>query len=295
MEIERLRQFQIPGLVVFESGEGGLPRARIETKQSRGEVYLQGAQVTAFQTLGDPPLLYLSQASQFAPGIAFRGGVPICYPWFGPRAGNVAHGFARITEWEVVEVAALPGGGASLRFRLPKTGPAAEFPDLAAEYTVTMTDKLALQLIVTNESADREREFEACLHTYLAVADVTQIAIHGLEDTLFLDKMQNPPPEQRAPGPIRIRSQTDRTYLDTASTVVVHDPVLRREIRVEKSGSMSTVVWNPWTTQVLSDLGPAEYKGMVCVESGNVDRNRVTLWPGKRSELKVVLSSTTYR
>ena len=110
MAIERLRQFEIPGVVMFEPGGGGLPRARVATPRSRGEVYLHGAQVTGFEKQGERPLLFLSKASQFAPGKAVRGGVPICFPWFGPRKGDVAHGFARVTEWEVVDVATPPDG-----------------------------------------------------------------------------------------------------------------------------------------------------------------------------------------
>lgn len=294
MAIERLRQFEIPGVVMFEPGGGGLPRARVATPRSRGEVYLHGAQVTGFEKQGERPLLFLSKASQFAPGKAVRGGVPICFPWFGPRKGDVAHGFARVTEWEVVDVATPPDGEVRLRFRLPKTAAVAGWPCFAAEFAVTMTEELAMQLSVTNESADEELEFEACLHTYLAVGDVTQVTIHGLENAPYLDKLQNPPPQRRETGPVRITAQTDRTYLDTTSTVVIRDPVFGRDIRIEKSGSESTVVWNPWTTQVLNDLGPGEYRGFVCVESGNVDRNRLRLWPGQTAELKVRLITGPY-
>src|SRR5690242_19293909 len=102
----------IPGLVELDSGQGGFTKARITTKWGTAEIYLHGAQVTGFEKKGQPPLLFLSSHSRFEKGKAIRRGVPICFPWFGPKAGGPAHGFARITEWELVETKALGGGGA---------------------------------------------------------------------------------------------------------------------------------------------------------------------------------------
>jgi D-hexose-6-phosphate mutarotase len=92
---------------------------------------------------------------------------------------------------------------------------------------------------------------------------------------------------------LRIAKETNRVYPDNTATVEIHDESLKRIIRVEKFNSQSTVVWNPWTTQKLpDDFDPAEHKNMVCVESGNVKQNKISLAPGKTSALKVVLSST---
>ena len=115
--------FGIPGRVMFDSGTGALTRARLTTPWSTAEVYLHGAQVTGFQKVGEPPLLFLSRQSRFEPGKAIRGGVPICFPWFGPRPGGPAHGFARITEWDLAESKAVAGGGVGLRLRLPPAAP----------------------------------------------------------------------------------------------------------------------------------------------------------------------------
>ncbi|HEU5397334.1 MAG TPA: D-hexose-6-phosphate mutarotase, partial [Verrucomicrobiae bacterium] len=70
------------------------------------------------------------------------------------------------------------------------------------------------------------------------------------------------------------------------------DDELNRIIRVEKLGSRSTVVWNPWTTQKLpGDFDPAEHRNMVCVESGNVKQNKIALPGGETASLKATLSS----
>jgi len=147
---------------------------------------------------------------------------------------------------------------------------------------------------VTNESADKAVEFENCLHTYFRVGSIGAVSIAGLQNLPFDDfaagaggarKLENDPV-------LRITRETNRVYPDTPGTVEIRDESLNRTIRVEKFNSRSTVVWNPWTTQKLpDDFDPAEYKTMVCVESGNVKRNKISLAPGKTTSLKVVLSS----
>jgi D-hexose-6-phosphate mutarotase len=284
------KQLEIPGVITFERGGGGLPRIKVETAASRAEIYLHGAQVTGFQKNVESPLLFLSRLSQFAADKPIRGGVPICMPWFGPRAGDVMHGFARITEWEVIETAASPKGGATVRLRLPDTPAKAAWPAFSAEYFVTVTDRLGMELVVANRS-DRPFEFENCLHSYFAVGDIRDVSLTGLKSAHYLDKTENGARKLESAGAIRITSETNRVYLDTAHTVEIHDAKFRRKIRVEKSGSASTVVWNPWTTQRMADFGEEEYQQMVCVESGNVGQSQVTLAPGKTARLKVVLSS----
>lgn len=289
--IQQLRQFEIPGLVTFETGRGDLLKTKIATRWSNAEIYLHGAQVTSFQKHGEPPLLFLSRTSRFAADKPIRGGVPICFPWFGPRDGDVAHGFARLMDWDLVEAVANREAGATLRFRLPETAMRDAWRPLHAQLMVRVTDTLAIELLVTNTTQDLTLEFETCLHTYFAVGDAREISITGLGSTEYLDKTNHDAAQTESSEPIRIHAQTDRTYLDTTSAVEVHDPVWRRTILVDKIGSASTVIWNPWTTQLLPDLSPEEYRQMICVESGNVQRNRLTLPPGNSSKLQVVLSS----
>ena len=289
--LENLARFEIPSVVSFTTGEGGMPKMIVTARQSRAEVYLHGAHVTAFQKNSEPPLLFLSQASRFTPGKAIRGGIPICFPWFGPRSGDVAHGFARITSWEVAGTQIVPEGGATVRFRLPTSAVSSHWPRFVAELTVTVSDTLTLELEVTNQTADRVLQFENCLHTYFTVSDVRKISIHGLHSARYVDKLDTDALRVDNADALHITAQTDRTYIDTLSQVEIRDPILGRTIRVTKTGSASTVVWNPWTTQPLPDIAPDEYTRMVCVESGNVERNGIRLPPGHTSTLKVVLSS----
>ena len=287
----RLRKFEIPGRVTFAHGNGGLPKINITTGRSTAEIYLRGAHITGFQKNGEPPLLFMSRLSQFAAGKPIRGGVPVCFPWFGQREGDVIHGFARITEWDLIETAATPDGGVTVRFRLPSTAANAAWPAYRAEFVVAVTDRLAMELIATNESADRNFDFENCLHTYFAVGDIAQVSITGLKGAPFLDKTDGGARKVEHDDALRNTAETNRVYPDTPGTVEIRDAEFRRTIRVDKSGSAATVVWNPWTTQLMPDFDPVEHRQMVCVESGNVGQNKLSLAPGKTAGLKVVLSS----
>ncbi len=291
---ERLKRFEIPGRVTVLEGNGELPKVEVITDWSTAEVYLLGATVTDFQKKGEPPLLFTSQCSRFAAGQPIRGGIPIIFPWFGSSAPGPAHGFARTAEWELHEATTLPDGGVSLRFGLPGTVESTMWTPVAANYVLTVTDRLTIELIVTNRSAEQDLNFETCLHSYFAVGDVSAASITGLKGTSYLDKVDNFAQKPETADAIKISSEVDRIYCDTTGPVEIVDPKLGRRILVEKSGSASTVVWNPWVakSQQMADFGNDEYKQMVCVESGNVAKNRVTLAPSKSSVLKVILSSS---
>ena len=290
----RTGKFEIPGRVTFARGSGGLPKINITTGQSTAEIYLHGAHVTGFQKNGEPPLLFMSRLSRFAAGKAIRGGVPICLPWFGPREGGPAHGFVRIRSWELVETSAGQDGTVTVRQRLPKDAARPEWSALHTEFVVTISDRLTMELMTTNESADQRLEIENCLHTYFAVSDINQVSIAGLEGAPFDDFAAGAGGTRRVEdgSVLRITQETNRVYPNAAGTVEIHDENLARIIRVEKFNSQSTVIWNPWTTQKLpDDFDPAEHRQMVCVESGNVKQNKISLPPGKSAGLKVVLNS----
>ena len=151
-----------------------------------------------------------------------------------------------------------------------------------------------MELVATNDSCDGTLEIENCLHTYFHVGDIGAVSLAGLQGAVFLDNAAGGNGERKIQNEaaLRIARETNRIYLDAAGTVEIHDEQLKRIIRVEKFNSRSTVVWNPWTTQKLpDDFDPAEHAQMVCVESGNVKQNKISLAPGKSSALKVVISS----
>lgn len=291
---EPLKRHEIPGRVRLVRGYGGLLKIDVESVGGSAEVFLHGAHVTRFQKHGEPPLLFLSQASQFAAGKPIRGGVPIVYPWFGPRDGSAMHGFARVTVWDWIGSSAAPDGSVTLRFRLPESvAVSANAGHAEVRFIVTVSERLTMELQVSNPSTAEPFAFENCLHTYFTVGGIEGVSVTGLEGATFLDKMDQFARKTQSGEPIRISSETDRVYLHTTSAVDIHDALLHRTIRVEKSGSASTVLWNPWVAKAkaMPDFGDEEFRGMICVESGNVAENRLTLAPGATAGLKVTLSS----
>jgi D-hexose-6-phosphate mutarotase len=287
------KALEIPGRVLFSEGNGELARLQITTAWSNAEVYLHGAQITHFEKQKEPPVLFMSQLSRFDEGSPIRGGIPIIFPWFGAREGQAAHGFARTQTWDLREVAQLPAGGVSLRLSLPDSPSAALFPKFSADYSITIADTLTAELTVANLSEHQDFTFENCLHSYFAIGAIGAISVTGLKGADYLDKTQNFARKTERAGHIKITRETDRLYLDTNGPVEIHDSNLRRRIRIEKSGSLSTVLWNPWVDKAeqMPDFGGDEYQKMICVESGNVAENRLTLPAGKSAALRVQISA----
>jgi D-hexose-6-phosphate mutarotase len=238
--------------------------------------------------------LWLSRESKFETGKAIRGGIPVILPWFGPRENAPAHGFARVKEWELVEISTA-NGGISVHMRLAHCAEMESFGAFTADHVVTVGDALELELTVANPSTDRELAIEDCLHTYFAIGDISEVAVAGLKGAKYLDKVGGSVEKTETNDVITFNSEVDRVYMDTTSPVEILDRKLRRKIRVEKEGSSATVVWNPWIAKAkaMPDFGDEEYHEMVCVESGNVGKNHLTLAPGKSSTMRVKLSTNS--
>lgn len=280
----------------LEKGPGGLDRLLLRAAEGEAHVFLQGCHVSHFQPKGDKPVLWMSAESRFETGKPIRGGVPVCFPWFGPKAGSPEaplHGFARILTWAVSAVTREPDGSLRAVLQLSaETAARGGFPhELALSLSVSVGRTLQMALSVRNvngapatveEALHSHATVEEALHSYFAVSDVRQLRIHGLEGVGYVDKTAAMARKPGEAGPITIASETDRVYLGTAGTVTIEDPGWRRRIVVSKSGSATTVVWNPWIAKakVIPDFGDDEWTGMVCVETANAGLDAVTLAPG---------------
>lgn len=278
--------------VTFLTGRGGLPKIKITTALSTAEIYLHGAHVTHFQKHGEPALLFLSDQGRFEPDVPIRGGIPIIFPWFGKPAERPGqHGFVRNRSWTLNEITTTDTRIITARLRFP---PCPELGDdeIAVEYSVAVSDTLSAELVVTNNSA-RAFGFENCLHTYFNIGDIHGLEVVGLQGVDYLDSLDGSQLKTEKAAAICFAGEVDRTYINTSHRVEIHDAEWQRVIRVEKSGSASTVVWNPWIAKAkgMPDFGNEEYQRMVCVESGNVAENQITLAPGATAALKVKLSS----
>jgi len=284
---------EISGRVVIRPGSGGLPKIVVTTKSSTAEIYLHGAQVTHFQKIGEPPLLFLSGKSQFTPGKAIRGGIPICFPWFGSRANDVAHGFARITDWGLTEARVLSDSAVQVCSCLPETAARTDWPQFKAELTVTVSETLALEFSIQNTDATRDFVFENLFHAYFSIGDISSVSVAGLQKTAFLDQLENFARKIQPAAPLVFKSEVDSIFPDSPSQLEIDDALLRRKIRIKTTGARSTVVWNPWIekSKRLNDLDEGSFRKFVCVESGNVAEDKITLKPGATSILKAEWSS----
>jgi len=270
----------------IEKGKNGLDVIRISTDAAEAEIYLNGAHVTQWQPRDAKPILWMSESSLFQAGKAIRGGVPLIFPWFGARAGHPqspAHGFARTLPWEVVKLSKTDNHQAQVVLALKSSAQTRSIwpQDFALKYTVTVGTQLTLELEVTNTGGEAFT-FEEAMHTYLAVGDARQVSVHGLEDTIFIDKVQQMARRVQTDEPVTITGETDRVYLNTRAACVLKDPVWARTLIVEKSHSDATVIWNPWIAKAkaMSDFGDDEWPHMICIETCNVADHQVTLPPG---------------
>ena len=281
----------------LEKGPGGLDRLDLHAAEGEALVYLQGAHVAHFQPKDGRPVLWMSAASRFEAGKALRGGVPICFPWFGPKAGSPEaplHGYARILPWTVESVTRETGGG--LRAVLELTAEATArggFPrELRLSLAVTVSRSLRMELTVRN-SGSAAATFEEALHSYVAVSDVRQVRVHGLEGVGYVDKTAGMARKAGESEPIAIEAETDRVYTGATGTVTVEDPGWGRRIVVGKRGSATTVVWNPWVAKAkaMPDFGDDEWTGMVCVETANALDDAIHLAPGASHVMAATLEA----
>jgi glucose-6-phosphate 1-epimerase len=296
MSLAELNQrFAIGNHVQFKEIADGMIVAEIANHHALANIVLQGAHVATFQPRGEEPVIWLSPDAKFAPGKSIRGGVPVCWPWFGAHKTDSklpGHGYARTVPWEMLETKAFPDGSTFLRFGLIENDTTrAQWPHAAAlQLEVTVGKTLRMELITTN-TGKAAFEIGEALHTYFQISDVAKVTIRGLENCEYLDKVQDFARFTQKDG-IVIDSEVDRVYTHTATDCVIEDKGLKRSIRIAKQGSMSTVVWNPWIEKAekMGDLGEDGYRSMVCVESGNAMKDEVTLAPGETHKLVAAYS-----
>ncbi len=288
------RHLELPNVATFSDTAGGLVRLKVATPLATAEVYLHGGHITKFQPAGGPPVLFLSKKSLFNSAKAIRGGVPVIFPWFGGKAGQPelpAHGFSRTMEWDVESLALTPSGEVALVLRITSTDATrALWPhDFILRHCITIGSSLEMILEAENTSP-APFTYEDALHTYFTVADVLEVSVGGLPSVDYIDKVDGGKRKQQGTEPIRIEGETDRLYLNTTSTCTVDDPSLGRRIVVEKSGSHSTVVWNPWAGKGMSltDLGE-EWPRMICIETVNAAENAITLAAGARHATRALV------
>ncbi|MBI3222926.1 MAG: D-hexose-6-phosphate mutarotase [Nitrosomonadales bacterium] len=287
-------QFGIKGHLSFREDGSGLIVAEIDNAQASASLCLQGAHLMTWQPRSQKvPVVWLSRDAKLAPGKSIRGGAPVCWPWFGAHASEASfpgHGFARTVPWRVIESGTDPDGATRLTLRLVESEKTrAQWPhDCNLDLTVIVGETLRMEMTTENTGAADFVIGEA-LHTYFQVGDIGAVRVSGLQDCDYWDKVGGSTLRKQS-GAISFSAETDRVYINTAATCVIEDDRLRRRIHVAKSGSLSTVVWTPWTDKAnkMGDMGqPDGWREMVCVESVNAIDNVVKVLPGSRHTLIV--------
>jgi glucose-6-phosphate 1-epimerase len=269
-------------------GPGGLHFIVLDTPRCRARLTSHGAHLCEWTPAGQPSaVLFLSPRAVFARDKAIRGGVPVCFPWFGAHPTDPhkpQHGFARTHAWDVESTGQDAQGDTRVVFRLVSSPDTRALwdADFVAQLTVVLGATLELTFEVEN-TAEEPFVYEAALHAYLAIGDIAKVSVHGLENTRFLDKTDGQREKRSGDAPLTFDGEVDRTFLDTTAACTVHDPVLERQIHIDKINSGATVVWNPGLAkgQAMADLGDA-WRRFVCVETANCGPLAVHLSPGTR-------------
>lgn len=289
-------RFGLPTLK-FVAGPGGLNFAQIDNPLGVATLCLQGAHITTFRPKDQAePVIWLSNQAKFAVGKSIRGGVPVCWPWFGPHAtesGFPAHGFARTVMWAVTGTAALASGETEIHLTLMETEQTqAQWPHPSrVELKAVVGKSLKIDLTTTNMGGDDILLGEA-LHTYFRIGDIARVAITGLDGCVYVDKVDGGQRKTQA-GAITCSGEVDRVYLHTTAPCVIEDADLQRRIVIDKAGSRSTVVWTPWAEKAerMGDFGPDGWRAMVCVESANALDDVVVVPAGQSHVLSVTYSA----
>jgi D-hexose-6-phosphate mutarotase len=284
--------------VEMEAAEdGGLISAEITNPHATASICLQGGQVLSWQPVNSDgtnqqAVIWMSPDAQFASGKSIRGGIPVCWPWFGAHSSDSvfpAHGFARTQPWQVKSTRSLDDGSTEISLTLPiTTAMQAMWPHQAQlDMLVNVGETLKIALITRN-MGDADFTITEALHTYFAVSSIAQIEVNGLHGAHFHDKAAGWT-EGDQTGVISFGQEVDRVYVNTPARCTIVDTGFKRNIHISKLGSQSTVVWNPWAARAaqMGDLGTSGWKRFVCVESANALSNAVTVAAGKAHTLAV--------
>lgn len=242
-----------------------LPVVVVTHPKVRAAITLQGAHLLAWQPDGDRPVIWLSDNTPFKQGIAIRGGVPICWPWFGP-AGTPSHGFARNQPW-ILTAHDEDQNGVILTFTLQDNAQTrAQWPHA---FTLIARFKLGEECEIELESRG-DYQATAALHTYFAIGDIAHVSVAGLGEH-YIDKVAHIT-DARQVGDLVFVGQTDRVYTQPTPRSLIKDPVLQRTIEVDHQEMSDVIAWNPGAELSTSmvDMPDEGYKTMVCVETGRV-------------------------
>lgn len=270
----------------IKMSENGFVTIHVKNESATAKIALQGAHLFEYTRYAQPPFLWVSGTAFFEPGKAIRGGVPVCWPWFGKDPEypeRPQHGFVRTALWKLETVREPDDLSTEVTLSLNHSQLTQPYFPYRYHLTmqITVSDTLTVSLTTENRD-DRPFRITEALHTYFQVGSIAAVTLYGLENVTYADALDGFRKKHSA-EPITITKETDRVYLDTDDIVIIKDARYGRDIIVGKSGSRSTVVWNPWIDKAarMADFADEGYTSMVCVETANALENSVTIEPGQ--------------
>ena len=280
--------------VMLDAG-GTMPAFAIDTDSCHALVSQQGAQLLSFRAAGRPPLLWLSERAVLSPGKAIRGGIPLCFPWFGSHPHDTslpAHGFARTRNWQL-RAAETAGEAVVLSFALQADAATlALWPHrFRAHLSLSLGAAANLTLTLANEDV-AAFSCEFALHTYFAVGDVRAVDVLGLESRPWIDKVAGDGVlRDGADVALRCSAETDCVYPAAGGRYRLLDPARDWQTGIDATAVPSAIVWNPWQekSRQMADMTAEGWRQMLCVECGAVGPDRLTLQPGRQREFRMVL------
>ncbi len=293
MDIQQLnRDFGIANQLEIVSGQGGLPMIKIENGSARALISVYGGQVLAFQPLDqNEDLLFLSQQSEYAEGKAIRGGVPLCWPWFGPDPKGLQrpnHGFVRNHFWQIAKTEAVGEAETkvSLLFNESVKKENTWRKPFMLMLDVTIGRSLQLKLTSLN-TGDEPFAITQAFHSYFRVGDIERVKVLGLEDCEYFDKLDRGT-QKHQNGAVNVSGEIDSIYTNAVNDLIVVDSVLKRNISIHSPDTSTAVVWNPWskTSRKMPDLASDAYRQFICVEVGNIAFDLIQIQPGGRYSLQ---------
>ena len=279
-EVQNLKQFEIPNTLSFTKNDGDLTKIIITNSLAEAEIYLHGAHLTHFQPKDEEALIFNAKESYVTPPKSVHAGIPICWPWFGAHPTDSTkpqHGFARDKAWTLKSTTVLDSKETEVVLTLKDdTHSHTLFPySFELELTFTIGKTLTIGLKTTNTDENSFTITQA-LHTYFAISDIETVEINGVEKTPFIDYTDNKK-QKSEDAALKIHQEVNRVYIPTDSTCIIVDKELKREIIIEKEGSNSTTIWNPWKESGIHDLPDEKYREFVCIETTNALQDAVTL------------------
>lgn len=279
-------------------GRGNLPLLKIHNTAATAEISLAGGHLISYIPAGGSDLLWLSASSHLQTGLPIRGGIPVCWPWFGAAPADsplqAGHGLARLQLWELEHQDTPSPDLTVVTLRLDSS------PETLAIWPYAFTLRIHFYIgrqlsvsLITENRDHRPFTINQALHTYFAISDIERISVNGFDGEPFADTVAGrPAPQGVQNGPIRFSAETDLVFPASSGSAEIIDEGWNRRIRIEKTGSASAVVWNPWINKAkaMPDFGDLEYRNMVCVETCNVRADARTLPPESSHTLRATLS-----